>query len=154
MYICRVKIEVALKSTFQSEEQKAQVNLMYTANWVTQHVATLLKPYKLTNEQYNVLRILRGSNPASMCLKDITGRMINPHCNTTRVVDRLVIKKLVDKQSSETDKRELSIKITDKGLAILKEIDVLFQTNPPRIGLIVHELFLLNELLDKMRNVD
>lgn len=78
-----------------------------------------LKIAGLTQEQYNVLRILKGKHPAAMCVKDIGSRMIEPNSNVPRIVERLVTKKYVDRSTSEIDKRETAIRLTDTGLNIL-----------------------------------
>lgn len=133
-YICGVKLEEALKmSRFSSQKQKAGLNLLYTAWWLKTMISKQLKRVGLTHEQYNVLRILKGKHPEAMCVKDIGSRMIEPNSNVPRIVDRLVSKKFVDRSTSEIDKRETVITLTNMGLDILqvanKKVDDLFNNS-------------------------
>src|SRR3954469_15600391 len=120
-YICIVKLENAIQShNFRSENQKAGLHLLFTAYQLKCKVSETLKPFDLTAEQYNVLRILNGKHPQSMCVKDIANRMIEHSSNVPRIIDRLVAKKLVKRTQSKEDKRETVIALTDKGLALLE----------------------------------
>ena len=120
-YICIVKLETAIKSTkFRSEMQKAGLNILYTAWWLKTIMSRELKEYGLTHEQYNVLRILRGSHPNQLCVKDIACRMIEKNSNVPRIIDRLEIKKLVRRSTSQEDKRETMITITQAGITLLE----------------------------------
>jgi DNA-binding MarR family transcriptional regulator len=111
-----------------------------------------LKPHNLTHEQFNVLRILKGSHPRSMCQKDILSRMIAPNSNVTLIVKKLVTKKLIAVLQSETDKREYQINITDQGLQLLQTIDTEFKNNENMVSkLSASEAFHLNALLEKLR---
>ena len=121
-YICIVKLEEAIQTNnFSSEKQKAVLNLMYTTYILKTLVTAVLKKFDLTMEQYNVLRILKGKHPQSMCVKDIAGRMIERSSNVPRIADRLVAKKLIERYQSEEDKRHTSLSLTTKGLAVLKK---------------------------------
>ena len=121
-YICVVKLEEAIQSTtFSSEQQKAGLYLLHTAYQMKVGMSNLMKAFDLTAEQYNVLRILKGKHPQCMCVKDIAGRMIERSSNVPRIADRLVTKKLVKRFQSEKDKRETSIALTAKGLALVED---------------------------------
>lgn len=146
-------IEEAIKSkSFENELVKANINLLYTANWLYSRISSKLKPFQLSHEQFNVLRILRGKHPQTMCQKDVLQRMIAPQSNLTTLMRKLSEKQLVEMGQSEHDRREYTINITEKGLAVLAEIDVLFQEVAPTMnGLTVSESFHLNALLDKFR---
>src|SRR4051812_1773062 len=116
-----VKIEEALKmSRFSSEKQKAGLNLMYTAWWLKTMISKELKTLGLTLEQYNVLRILKGKHPETMCVRDIACRMIERNSNVPRIIDRLVAKKLVERSTSAIDKRETAVALTKTGLEMLQ----------------------------------
>lgn len=78
-----------------------------------------LKEFGLTHEQYNVLRILKGKHPDQMCVRDIAHRMIEKSSNVPRIIDRLEIKKLVKRATSQIDKRETVISLTQSGITIL-----------------------------------
>jgi DNA-binding MarR family transcriptional regulator len=141
-----------LKSSFNSEIQKAHVNILFSAAWLRSRLLRLTKSFGLTPEQYNVLRILRGSHPNSLCVKNITGRMIDRNSNTTRIIDKLERKNLAKRVPSKMDRRELEIYITEEGLALLTAIDNQFTVHDPNgSGLSDKEAVLLSNLLDKMR---
>lgn len=146
-------LEEALKQPkFDNEILKANINVLFTANWLYNKLSAHLKPHNLTHEQFNVLRILKGSHPRSMCQKDILSRMIAPNSNVTLIVKKLVAKNLIAVLQSETDKREYQINITDKGLQLLQTIDTEFKNNENLVSkLSTSEAFHLNALLEKLR---
>jgi DNA-binding MarR family transcriptional regulator len=121
MYLCMVKLEDAIQSkNFVDEAHKATLNVLYTAWWLKTLMSKELKAFGLSHEQYNVLRILKGKNPELMCVKDIAGRLIEKNSNVPRIIDRLVIKKLVSRSTSPLDKRETLIGLTKSGEAVLE----------------------------------
>lgn len=137
---------------FDTEQLKANINLLYTANWLYNRISAMLKPYNLTHEQFNILRILRGSHPRSMCQKDVLSRMVAPQSNITALMKKLVGKKLVVITKSEADKREYVINISDEGLALLKTMDENLRPSASEYSnLNASEAFHLNALLDKLR---
>lgn len=99
---------------------KAGLNILYTAWWLKTLTSKELKAYGLTHEQYNVLRILKGRYPEQICVKEIACRMIERSSNVPRIIDRLVAKKLVKRSSSDADRRETVIVLTEAGLNILE----------------------------------
>lgn len=140
------------QSKFENEWLKANLNILFTANWLYNKISTLLKPYKVTHEQFNVLRILKGSHPKSMCQKDILSRMIAPNSNVTLIIKKLVDKKLIQVLQSLHDKREYQINITRSGLDLLQEIEKGFKNKNNHFNqLNTSEAFHLNALLDKLR---
>lgn len=150
-----MRIEEELKTKgFGNENQKAQLNIMFTAGWVRSAISTSLKTYSVTPEQYNVLRILRGSHPNAVCLKDITCRMVDRNSNTSRIVDKLADKGWVVREPSATDRREVQIGLTDKGNDLLAKIDKQYGTDKMMhpSGLTTAEAETLNQLLDKLRS--
>lgn len=155
-YICIVKLEDVLKTTrFISEKHKASLNLMYTAYWLKTHISQTLKEVGLTAEQYNVMRILKGSDPKSMCVKDIGSRMIEKSSNVPRIIDRLVIKKLVKRYNSPEDKRETLIQLTEKGKQLLDRTNVIVtKLNDDVLDLSEENAARLNEILEQMRKLD
>jgi DNA-binding MarR family transcriptional regulator len=139
-------------SKFESETHKAILNVMFTGNWYSSEGGKFFKLHNLSSEQYNVLRILRGSNPNNLCLKDITSRMLDKNSNTSRIIKKLELKKLIDIAGHETDKRFYQIGINKNGLQLLAQIDTEFKSaNPHKSGLTENEAKILNDLLDKMR---
>jgi DNA-binding MarR family transcriptional regulator len=156
MYICIVKLEQAIQSSkFKSEVHKATLNILYTAWWLKTIMSNELKEFGLTHEQYNVLRILKGKHPEQMCVKDIGCRMIEKSSNVPRIIDRLVIKKLVKRADSPLDKRETVISLTQSGIAILmattEKINDLMETN---IVMKSTDAATINELLEKLRGTE
>jgi DNA-binding MarR family transcriptional regulator len=148
-----VKLEDALKTTrFTSERHKATLNLMYTAYWLKTHISQALKEAGLTAEQYNVMRILKGSDPKAMCVKDIGSRMIEKSSNVPRIIDRLVIKKLVKRYPSTEDKRETLIQLTDKGKQLLESTNIIIaQLDEDIVALSDEEAATLNNILERLR---
>ncbi len=146
-------LEASIKqSKFASEHIKAYVNVLFTANYLHNKISSALKPFNITHEQFNVLRILKGSHPNSLCQKDILSRMIAPSSNVTLLVKKLTDKKLILVSQSERDKREYVINITEIGLHLLDSIEQDFvANNRDASNLSVSEAFHLNALLEKLR---
>lgn len=140
------------QSRFQSEYQKAAINILLTGSWLYSKNAGFLKQFDLTPEQFNVLRILRGSYPNPMMLLDITERMIDKNSNCTRLVEKLRQKGLVKREICETNRRQVDISITDRGISLLKKVD---NRKPEWMAdlekLSKQETKELNKLLDKLR---
>lgn len=137
---------------FQNEYEKVAVNILYTASWLYNLNASRLKPYAITPEQFNVLRILRGSHPNALKLADVTCRMIDKNSNATRLVEKLRQKDLLKREICENNRRQVDISITEKGLSILKKIDAdadaWFETLK---GITRTEALEVNRILDKLR---
>ena len=149
-----MKLEQAIKSVnFKNETHKAGLNILYTAWWLKTSMSRELKEYGLTHEQYNVLRILKGKNPDAMCVKDIASRMIEKSSNVPRIIDRLVLKKLVKRSTDMKDKRHTLMALTAVGITILdlstKRTNQLFEK---LIEMDETSASKLNELLEKVRD--
>jgi len=137
---------------FSNELVKANVNLLFTANWLNNRITSLLKPHNVTHEQFNVLRILKGSHPSKMCQKDILSRMIAPNSNMTLLIKKLKDKNFVEVLQSDRDKREYEIAISETGLMLLSKIEAIMQTKVTEFNLLEEaEAVVLNSLLDKLR---
>src|SRR6478609_6349534 len=108
---------------FHNEYDKVLVNILFTSSWLYNINALRLKPFGITPEQFNVLRILRGSHPKKLMLASITSRMIDKNSNATRLVEKLRQKNLVEREICENNRRQVDISITEKGLGVLKKID-------------------------------
>lgn len=148
-------IEEEIKSTIPLDNSKKIIlNVLYTQNVINENFNEVLKPYEISGEQYNVLRILRGQkgNPANMCV--IQERMLARTSNTTRLVDKLLLKKLVTRNVCPENRRKIEVLITQKGLDILTELDpkVIEHENSFAKNLNTEELEQLNILLEKFRN--
>ena len=154
IFASQMKLSDEIKSNkFVSEHQKAHINVLFTANWLNGLMNKLFKKHDISAEQYNVLRILRGSHPIKRCLKEITERMLDKNSNTSRIVQKLESKKMIEIQEHETDKRYYQIGISDTGLKMLKQIDGELEKNAPVKQILTEkEAKQLNELLDKMRD--
>ncbi len=148
-----MKLEEAIRSNrFDSETHKATINILYTAYWLKNNLSNALKPEDITMEQYNVLRILKGKHPEALCVKDIGSRIIEKSSNVPRIIDRLVIKKLVKRAPSEEDKRETLVGLTEKGLGVLaKATGIIEQLSQEHTGIDEAEARALNGLLEKLR---
>lgn len=141
-----------IQSDFINERVKANLNVLYTANWIYNRMSANLKPFGLTHEQFNVLRILRGKHPDHMNQKDVLARMIAPNSNLTLIIKKLVGKKLIKVNQSAEDKRAYEINLTEEGLLKLEELDGFIKLNKEDFSsLSESEAFHLNALLDKIR---
>lgn len=137
---------------FINEYEKVAINLLYTSSWLHTLNAGRLKDYGITPEQYNVLRILRGSHPKAMMLADITSRMIDKSSNATRLVEKLRQKNLVKREICENNRRQVDISITERGLTLLKKIDAAENEWLSTLKNITKtEAQELNRVLDKLR---
>lgn len=142
------------QSNFQSESQKAIVNAIYTGNWIVQQQQELLKPFGLTVQQYNVLRILKGQQGNPMTVLAITERMLDKMSNASRLVDKLLEKKLVLRRECPKDRRAVDILILPAGLDLLKEVDQVQQDWGKHFDALgVKRLEEMNQLLDEFRTV-
>ncbi|MCA6473889.1 MAG: MarR family transcriptional regulator, partial [Chitinophagaceae bacterium] len=116
-----MKLEQAIQtSRFSSDRHKAVLNILYTAWLLKTTISQELKPFGISHEQYNVLRILKGSAPTAMRVKDIACRMIEKNSNMPRIIDKLEDKKLVKRLVSREDNRETMIRLTTAGTSLLE----------------------------------
>ena len=148
-----IEDEIKQNKKFESEHQKAAVNIMFTSSWLYNINATRLKKHAVTPEQFNVLRILRGSYPKPLMLGNVTCRMVDKSSNATRLVEKLRQKGYVKRELCETNRRQVDILITDKGLALLTKIDNESEEWLDTMkGITKAEALELNRLLDKLRS--
>jgi DNA-binding MarR family transcriptional regulator len=139
---------------FSSELSKSVVNIIYTGNWMMQQQQDLLKRFGLTAQQYNVLRILRGQQNNPLTVLGITERMMDKMSNASRLVDKLLEKKLVLRRECPKDRRAVDVIILPAGLAILDEIDqVQNQWEEKFHGIENTKFGQLNDILDEIRSV-
>ena len=139
---------------FRNDYHKATVNLIYSGKWVLQFVTDFLKPYKLTLQQYNILRILRGKYPEAITVTFIRDRMLDRMSDASRLVEHLRKKELVIRTTAGSDRRRMDVVITEKGLALLEEIEKENDQMDKRLAsLDEQEVVQLNFLLDKLRNI-
>jgi DNA-binding MarR family transcriptional regulator len=149
-----VKIEEAIKQNkqFNSEFEKLVVNVLFTSGWLEGLSIQRLKPFGISPQQFNVLRILRGVHPHPCSLGQVTARMIDKNSNATRLVEKLRLKGLVKRELCLNNRRQVDIHITVDGLKLLEEIDKNFaEWNKGPHHLSETEMKQLNNLLDKLR---
>ena len=147
-------IDDELKGRFRNEYHKGLINLTYTSKQLSYEFFQSLKTHNITEQQYNVLRILRGyRSEAPLCIGFIKERMLDKDSDVSRIIDRLIEKELVSRTENPDDRRLKTIEITEKGLSLLnnlfdceKRIDTLLK------NLSEQEIFELNRLLDKIRS--
>jgi len=139
------------QKNFRNDFQKAAINLIYTSNWLQEKVRNMLDTEDITAQQFNILRILRGS-PKPLSTLQIRERMLDKMSDTSRIVDRLLKKELVEKKACSSDKRLVDVSISKKGLQLLERLDL---RNEEMDGIMKslseEEAKSLNILLDKLR---
>lgn len=141
------------QKTFQNDRQRGLVSLIFVGNWITSQHQQFFKEYGITMQQFNILRILRGQHPGSANINLLKERMLDKMSDVSRLVERLRKADLVERKSSELDRRAVEVRINEKGLQLLKEIDAdLNKLNDAFESLNESEISQLNQLLDKMLN--
>jgi DNA-binding MarR family transcriptional regulator len=136
---------------FRNEFQKMGINLLFTANWLNEQIGKMLSEEGVTQQQYNILRILRGSATPLSTLK-IRERMLDKMSDTSRIVDRLIAKELVVKNTSEKDKRLVDITLSSKGLELVDQLDQFNDRIDALLkGINESEAKTMNQILDKIR---
>lgn len=145
--------ELLKMNTANDPYKRIVVNVIYSGNWLINNMNDVLKPYDLTEPQFNVLRILRGQQGKSMNLYEIQNRMVQRMSNVSRLIDKLLDKGLVSRTECQENRRRVDIIITEKGLNLLKEVDPHFVAISEGLGnnLTHEEALQLADLLDKMR---
>ncbi len=143
------------QSKFDSEQLKLMINVIYSANLLNLITSRLFKPYELSPQQYNVLRILRGQKGESIALMDIEHRMLDKSSNVSRLVDKLISKDLINRSISSKDRRRIEIVITSRGVSVLKEIDVILSEMNSKIKAIISDdnAKQTNRILDQLREI-
>lgn len=137
---------------FRNEYHKTVVNLIFTYNWITEKTKQFFEKGDITSQQYNILRILRGAGKPLSTLQ-IRQRMLDKMSDTSRIVDRLVKKELVQKVICKTDRRLVDVTITDAGMQLLDRLDSYNEQMDSMLGNLTEEdAKMLNHLLDKIRS--
>jgi len=147
-----LSIKDDLKINFRSEYLKARVNVYLTNVYLMDKMSQIIKPHKLSIAQFNTLRILRGQYPKTASIGLIKERMVDKNSDISRMIDRLFLKKLVDRVECKNDRRQKDVKITKKGLNLLSSVDSLeIELDNSLHHLDETEITELNRLLDKLR---
>lgn len=141
-----------ITNKFENNYQKSVVNIIYTYSWVTNLLRQRLDKHRITLQQFNILRILRGQHPKPATVNLLKERMLDKMSDASRIVERLVQKGLVTRCTNQTDRRAVDIKISDKGLDILSKLDVEMQVKDLlKKNMTDAEAGILSDLLDKFR---
>jgi DNA-binding MarR family transcriptional regulator len=148
-----MELEKEIKSKpFQSIYEKTLVNIVYTASWLNSLHTKRLKPYDISPQQYNILRILRGQHPNPATVNLLQERMLDKMSNTSRLVEKLRLKGLVERHACPNDRRAVDIFITEAGLDLLAELDATMSSWEQQLRTLdSKEARMLNDLLDKLR---
>lgn len=145
--------QVIQQTKFSSEYHKLAVNLIYTSSWLSLAHQQVLKPFNLTIQQFNILRILRGQKGQPLSVNCLIERMIDKSSNASRIVDKLQEKGLVERTVCPNDRRQVEVRITPSGLALLQEVDQPMQNASLLLeGIGEDDAKIVNDLLDKMRD--
>ncbi|MGB1243394.1 MAG: MarR family winged helix-turn-helix transcriptional regulator [Chitinophagales bacterium] len=149
-----MKIEQEIQQQyFKSEHQKVHINLLFTAAWLSQQVTQTLKPYHISWQQFNILRIVKGQHPKSVTVKLLRERMIDKMSNASRLVEKLRQKGLVIRKECPNDRRRVDIILTDKGMQLIEVTSALLDENleDQLNNVSIEEAKVLNDLLDRIR---
>jgi MarR family 2-MHQ and catechol resistance regulon transcriptional repressor len=141
------------QAKFRNPHQKAAINLIYTVSWMRERTKAIIEAEDITPQQFNILRILRGSFPEPLSTLSIRERMLEKMSDTSRIVDRLITKGLVKKVTCKNDRRLVDVVITDKGKKLLERLD----TRQDELDGVLRNLSekdanILSDLLDKLRD--
>ena len=148
-----MSIESAInQEKFRNVYHKAMVNFIFTSNWHHDRHLHTFKPHGIIPQEYNVLRILRGVYPSSLRINDIVKRVLDRMSNTSRLIDGLVRKDLVERAKNNTDKRSVNIRLTKKGMALVNSLDEVIIDSENKFAVLTEdEAEQFNILLDKLR---
>lgn len=150
-----MKIEDVIQTKIELPvTKKVIVNLLYTENWVSDKISSALKPFDISIQQFNVLRILKGQEGKPANLSTIQERMVNKMSNTTRLVDKLIKKEFVTRIICPSNRRKVEITITQEGITFLDQVSIVMDQfeKEATSNLSPQELITLNDLLNKIRN--
>lgn len=150
----RLEDEIKQK-TFKNEYQKAIININYTSIWLTSRQNKLLKPFNVSIQQFNILRILKGQHPKTVPLKMLTERMIDKMSNTSRLVEKLRAKGLVKREICSKNRRQVDISITKSGLLFIEQLSVIIDKEIEQFKFVKEDdVRELNRILDTLRKID
>ena len=149
MVYLQMKIENEIQHTFSSPQQRSLTNIIFTSNWVLNRISSALKPTGLSLQQFNVLSILYGQPKHTATVNLITERLIDRMPNTSRLLNKLTDKGLIEKEKNSSDQRVVSIKLTKEGATVKKQARALIDAI--LVNLSDQEADALNDLLEKVR---
>jgi DNA-binding MarR family transcriptional regulator len=148
-----MRIEDEIQSTkFEDNYQKVVINVAYTSGWLNNLIKPEFEKFNLTQQQFNILRILRGQYPKPATVNLLKERMIDKMSDASRIVDRLIQKGLVSRCTNKSDRRAVDIRISDEGLTVLSQMDIEVRSKEYlKNNLTEEEAAKLSDLLDKLR---
>ncbi len=148
-----MEIGKEIKQTkFKNEYQKMLINILFTSGWLSAKHTCQIKPYGISTQQFNILRILRGQHPKPATVNLLIERMLDKNSNASRLVEKLRVKKLVERAVCQDDRRAVNVIITQKGLDLLEELDKLDGGMVKELkNLTEKEAASISQLLDKLR---
>jgi DNA-binding MarR family transcriptional regulator len=148
-----MKLEEEIKQTkFKNEFHKLAVNIIFTCHWLEYYHSKMLKPYDITPQQFNILRILRGQHPKCATVSLLQDRMLDKMSNASRLVEKLRLKGLVERHQDEADRRQCRVTISNNGLNLLSKLDLASdESDLMNKNFSIEEANKLNELLDLLR---
>ncbi|HMG07502.1 MAG TPA: MarR family transcriptional regulator [Mucilaginibacter sp.] len=148
-----MRIDDEIQSTnFEDNYHKAAINIAYTAGWLSNFFKYHFDKFNLTQQQFNILRILRGQYPNPATINLLKERMVDKMSDASRIVDRLIQKGLVSRCTNNKDRRAVDIRISEQGLQILSKMDEEFRTKDfLKNNMSEEEAAALSDLLDKLR---
>jgi DNA-binding MarR family transcriptional regulator len=148
----KLEDEIKMKK-FNSPHHRAALSIIFPGNWLIEKTNAILKPHGLSDQQYNVLRILRGQNGKPINMQSVQERMLHTTSNATRLVEKLRIKGYVKRHICEENRRMVDIYITEKGLKLLADLDAIVKKNESLLfkNITEKEAEIIGKLLDKMR---
>lgn len=149
----KIEEEINQQRPFKDMYQKVGVNILFTASWLSKLQTDVLKPYGLSVQQFNILRILRGMRGKPATVKLLTERMIDKTSNASRLVEKLQRKGLVLRKSCKQDRRRVDIYIEEEGLKVLAEASAKLEAQMADCmsHLEAEEAGQLSDLLDQLR---
>ena len=140
------------QNKFLNDYQRASVNILFTYGWMMEKIKAILEPADITPQQFNILRILRGSHPKPLSTLQIRERMLDKMSDTSRIVDRMIAKGLVNKAISRKDRRLVDIIISPKGLKLIRKLDSRqHELDDILTNISAKEAATLSKILDKVR---
>lgn len=140
-----------VQNKFESEQIKAMINFIYTANGLTLHQSQFFKQFGISSQQYNILRILKGQYPKTATVNLLIERMLDKSSNASRLVEKLKQKGLVNRVQNKEDRRSVNVKITTSGIELLEKISKSHGEINVLNVLTDEEAVFFNQILDKIR---
>lgn len=145
-------IDEEMGTKFGDEKHRLLSNIVFTGIWIKNQFEEFIKPFGVSPQQFNILRILRGAK-GWLSMHEVKDRMVEKSPNATRLCDKLLEKELLERERCHEDRRIVQLKISEKGLRLLQEIDevdeltyVAFKENVND-----EEARLVSQILDKLR---